>query len=60
MKKDIYLRAKNKVMRDRITYFFTNYDELYFILYRRYLVKDIIYPIKIDLYRAIDFIGPLR
>ena len=31
-----------------------------FFYYKVYKYKDINYPIRIDLYRAIDFIGPLR
>ena len=31
-----------------------------FFFFKMYKVYDIHYPIKIDLYRAIDFIGPLR
>lgn len=60
MQRDMYKRATQSVMRTIITNFYINYLQLYFIYYKSYNIKEIKFPIRIDLYRAIDFIGPLR
>ena len=54
------LRLKYAVISRNIKNFYANFVQLYFIFFKVYTVKDIKYPIRIDLYRAIDFIGPLR
>lgn len=60
LKKDMIVRAKKRIIRRNIRNFYINYKKLYFFLYKPYKYSDIKYPIRIDLYRAIDFIGPLR
>ena len=59
-KKDMKLRLKKGIISRNIKNFYVNFIQLYFIFFRVYNVKEINYPIRIDLYRAIDFIGPLR
>lgn len=60
IKKDIALRLKKKMISRNIKNYYSNFIQLYFFFYKAYNVKEINYPIRIDLYRAIDFIGPLR
>ena len=54
------LRLEKGIISRNINNFYSNFIQLYFFFFKVYNVKDIKYPIKIDLYRAIDFIGPLR
>lgn len=60
LKKDIKLRLNKGIISRNIKNFYVNFIQLYFIFFKVYNVKEINYPIRIDLYRAIDFIGPLR
>lgn len=60
LKKDMKIRLKHGIISRNIKNFYSNFIQLYFIFFRVYKVKEIKYPIRIDLYRAIDFIGPLR
>ena len=60
LKKDMLLRLKQGIIVRNINNFYINYDKFFFLFYKLYKYKDIRYPIRIDLYRAIDFIGPLR
>lgn len=60
LKKDITIRLKKNIISRNIKNFYSNYIQLYFIFFKVYNIKEIKYPIRIDLYRAIDFIGPLR
>lgn len=53
-------RAEQGIITRNIKNFYVNYIKLFFIFYKPYDYKDIQYPINIDLYRALDFIGPLR
>jgi hypothetical protein len=54
------LRLRKNIISRNIKNFYVNFIQLYFIFYKVYNIKEIKYPIRIDLYRAIDFIGPLR
>ena len=56
----MYLRIKKQIMNRNINNFYCNFMQMYFFFFKLYNIKDIHYPIRIDLYRAIDFIGPLR
>lgn len=60
LKQDMLLRLNQKIVIRNITNFYINFDKFFFLFYKLYKYKDIRYPIRIDLYRAIDFIGPLR
>ena len=60
LKRDMRLRLKKLIISRNIKNFYANFIQLYFIFFKVYNVKEINYPIRIDLYRAIDFIGPLR
>lgn len=60
IKIDMGIRLKKNIISRNIRNFYTNFIQLYFIFFRVYKLKEINYPIKIDVYRAIDFIGPLR
>jgi len=60
LKNDMRLRLEKGIISRNINNFYSNFIQLYFFFFKVYNVKDIKYPIKIDLYRAIDFIGPLR
>jgi len=60
LKNDMRLRLEKGIISRNINNFYSNFIQLYFFFFKVYNVKDIKYPIKIDLYRAIDFIGKLR
>lgn len=60
LKKDMRLRLKKNIISRNIRNFYANFVQLFFIFYKVYNIKEIKYPIRIDVYRAIDFIGPLR
>lgn len=60
LKNDMELRLKKRIIIRNIRNFYSNFVQFYFIFFRVYNIKEIKYPIRIDLYRAIDFIGPLR
>jgi hypothetical protein len=54
------LRLKRNIIAKNIDNFYSNYIQLYFFFLKVYDIKKIKYPIRIDVFRAIDFIGPLR
>lgn len=60
IKHDIILRLEKNIIAKNIDNFYSNYIQLYFFFFKVYDVKKIKYPIRIDVFRAIDFIGPLR
>jgi len=61
IKQDMKYRVKRNIMSHNIKNYYSNYIYLYFFFYRLYKQEEIQYPTnKLDLYRAIDFIGPLR
>lgn len=60
LKKDIKIRVKKEIISRNIKNYYANFIQLYFVFYKVYNIKEVNYPIRIDLYRAIDFIGPLR
>jgi ribosomal protein S4 len=60
LKFDISLRLEYNIIAKNIDNFYCNFIQFYFIFFKVYNIKKINYPIRIDLYRAIDFIGPLR
>ncbi len=57
---DMRYRLKKHLISRNIRNYYVNYIHLYFFFFKVYTFSDIKYPIRIDLYRAIDFIGPLR
>ena len=60
IKNDMILRLKKYMISRNIKNFYSNYIQFYFFFFKMFKFEDINYPIRIDLYRAIDFIGPLR
>lgn len=60
IKDDITFRLKKEMLIRNINNFYSNFIQLFFLFFKVYNIKNIHYPIRIDLYRAIDFIGPLR
>jgi hypothetical protein len=57
---DMKYRLRKRLISRKIINYYVNYMQMYFFYYKVYKYTDINYPISIDLYRAIDFIGPLR
>lgn len=60
IRSDMLGRLNQGIITRFVKNFYINYSQMYFILYKSYNPTDIKYPIRIDLYRAMDFIGPLR
>lgn len=60
IKNDMIYKISQGIITRNIKNFYYNFEKLYFVLYKPYKFEDIHYPIRIDLYRAIDFIGNLR
>jgi hypothetical protein len=61
IKRDMLYRVQRNIMSHNIRNYYSNFIYFYFFFFRLYKHDEIKYPTnKLDLYRAIDFVGPLR